>query len=123
VEDDREPLVLDRPVHARRELAQRLAPALGLGSELEPVNADILGSLDTDEPCSVLPSTPADAGDERIKADQPPYLRACLLWNGGQLRARHDRRQRPVHVEQDRRLGRPFGERGDEIAGGHAHTI
>jgi len=70
------------------------------------VDADVDDPFDPDQPGRLLAGPPADARDQGVAARQPLHLLARLLRNDRQLRPRHDRRERPVHVEQH---GRPAG--------------
>ena len=110
VERDRQALVLDGPVHARREAVDLVAPAVGLGRELEPVRSDVAHAGDADEPPRVLSCAATDAGDERVPRDQALELAARRLGNRGLVRSAHDRRERPVDVEHDRRTIGGLGE-------------
>ena len=67
------------------------------------MDADVRDPVDADEPCGVLAGAAAHAGDERVAAEEAAQRGAGLVGDSGVLRARDDRRERPVHVEQDRR--------------------
>ena len=64
------------------------------------MDADVDDAVDADEPRRLRAGPSAHARDQRIAAGEPPDFLARLLGNGRQLRARDDRRERPVHVEQ-----------------------
>ncbi len=118
VKRDREALVLAAPGPVElRELAQRLAPGLGLRRELEPVHADVSNSVHADESRCLLARAPADAGDQGVPAGQAVQLGPRLLRHRRQLGSRHDRCQRPVHVEQNRRALRRFRQVCEQSAG------
>ena len=88
--------------HSRRsELAQRLSPVLRLGLELEPVDADVRGAVDADDPPRVLTRPSAHERKQPVAAGEAFELRARLRRDGGVLRPRDDRRERAVHVQDD----------------------
>ena len=76
VEGDGKTLVLDPRPGFAGERAQCVAPALGLGSELQTVDADVDDTLDTDEPRGLLARAPTHAGDQAVarrRAAAPPH--------------------------------------------------
>jgi Sulfite exporter TauE/SafE len=118
VKGDREAFVLVAPGPVElRELSQRFSPGLGFRRELEPVHADVPNAVHTDESRGLFARTPADAGDQGVPAGQAAQLSPRLLRHGRELGSRHDRRQRPVNVEQDCRALRRFGQLCEQSAG------
>jgi uncharacterized protein len=115
VERNREPLVLDGPVDCRRERVDLVPPAVGVGSQLEAVRADVTHSGDADESPRVLSCASADAGDQGVPVREPGNLSAGLVRHPRVLGPRNDRGQRPVDIEEDRgalrRLGKSFDRR------------
>jgi len=103
VERDREPLGLDRPVDARRERVDALALHLGLGLELEAVHPDVAHAVDPDEPFRIRSGPAADTGDECVTPGETRDFGARLLGDPCLTGAAHDRRERAVDVEEDRR--------------------
>ena len=91
--------------------------------KLEPVVADINDAIHVDEPARVGPCTAADAGDEEVPCGEAAKLCLRRLRHGGELWTRHDWRQRPVHVEDESALLRPFGQGRKQVAYGHAPRI
>ena len=81
--------------------------------------AHVLDALDPDEAAGVIAGAPAHAGDQEIGVCEPLELCPGRLGNGGQLRSRHDRGQRPVDVENDGAPPGSVGERGKESYGLH----
>ena len=65
------------------------------------MDADVLDRVQTDQAASVVRRAAADAGDEAVLVRQPSDLGPGLLGHGRILGPLHDRRQRPVDVEQD----------------------
>jgi Sulfite exporter TauE/SafE len=109
VERDRQSLVLDGPVDPVGERAELVSPAAGLRRELQSVRADVADAFDTDHPPRVVARPAADRRDERIPAREPPNLGASRIRHACILRSSHDRSERPVHVQQDRRASRLLG--------------
>jgi len=70
------------------------------------VHPDVDDPVDANQPPGFLAAAAADAGDEGIPPGQALELHPRLLRHLGQLGARDDRRQRPVHVQEHGRPGR-----------------
>jgi uncharacterized protein len=102
VERNGQPLVLDGPVDARSEVVDLVSPATRFWRELEAVRAHVAHPIDPDEPARFVAGPAADAGDECVAADESPKLPPRLLGNARLGRALHDRRERPVYVQDDR---------------------
>ena len=125
VERDREPLHLDllrRPGRVGRERRERAPPAVGLRLELEPVRADADDAVHAESRPHVLARAPAHDRDERVAADEPLELGAGLRRRRRVLGPLDDRREHPVEVEEEPRLGRLGRELREEIvwSAGHA---
>ena len=83
------------------------------------MRADVADPVDSDEPPGVLAGPAADAGDERVGADEPRQLGPGLLRDACAIGSRGDRRERAVDVEQDRGAPGRLGQ-GRERIGRHA---
>src|SRR5262249_3329754 len=103
VEGDAQALVFDlspRPL-AGGQLRDLAAPALGLGIELETVGADIGGAPELHDASGVLPGAAAHEREQAVAVAETLQFGTRLLRHARIFRTRNDRRQRPVHVEDD----------------------
>jgi hypothetical protein len=87
--------------------------------ELQAVVSDVLDPFHADEAARVGAGTPAHAGDEEIAPGEPLQLGSGVVGNGRQLRARDDRRQGAVDVEDQRASLGSAREWGEERGGLH----
>ena len=79
------------------------------------MRADADDAVHADAGSHVLARPAAHDRDERVAPDEPLELRARLRWRGRVLRPLDDRRQHPVEVEEQSRLGRISREPREEI--------
>ncbi len=87
---------------ASRKRAISPASSCARGIELEAVVSHELDSVHAHEPARVLARAAAHAGHEQVAAHEPFELGARLGGHGGEVRPGRDRRERPVHVEDER---------------------
>ena len=113
---DGQPLVLEvGPLDAGHEPIEARRPGRSRRVALQPVVADEDELRHAHDPARVLSLPAADTGDEGVAAVQAAKLGLRLRWDASVLRTRHDRRERPVDVQEDRGPRRIFGQAGDEI--------
>ena len=81
------------------------------------MDADVRGAVDADHAARVLPHPPADECEQAVATRETLELGARLGRDGRILRARDDRRERAVHIEDD---GGPLGLGGETCDRIHA---
>ncbi len=96
-----EALVLDRPVDRAAELLQAVAPLACVVCELEPVTADDLDAVDSDQVARNDARSASHRADEGIAHDKVAQHGPRVSRYRRVLRSVDDRRERPVNVEQD----------------------
>jgi hypothetical protein len=87
--------------------------------ELEAVVADELDSVHAHEPARVVTRATAHAGHEQVAAHEPSQLGARLGGDCGELRPGRDRRERSVHVEDERAPSGVARKRSKKLGGLH----
>ena len=117
VERDGQALVLDLapPPRLRRQLTQRLTPAVCRGLELEAVHSDVGGAGDGDHSPRVFSYATRDEGEQAVPLGDSLELRPRAGRHGRFLGRRDDGRDRAVDVQHDRRLLRGLGQQGNGV--------
>jgi hypothetical protein len=114
-----QPLVLYLSADRVAEGRDSAAEIVGVREQLEPVVPHVADAGHAHDTLGVRARAAAHAGDEEIPGHEPAKLGAGPFGNCRELRTGDDRRERAVHVEDDRALLRSLAERREEL-GRHA---